>query len=578
MGVVRKRAVNKDKSETDSRGGAARSRLEAAAREFASGKASRPRDVGRRWRAWLHDNFVFFAICSADGTLIAINPPALAATGLLPEEIIGRHITQVPALAHSTRATARVREILERVGRGETVRTELDLRLHGGSLARVDCLVCPLRDASGRIVEIAATAVEILVQQHEESALIRLSRELRMVSACSEVLVRARDERTLLGEICGVIVEAGRYPLAWVGFAQNDATHTIKAVARAGDDQGYLEQAQITWGDAKHGHGPTGRAFRSRQVQVSRNIQNDPSLAPWREAASRRGYRSSIALPLLAASQVLGVLTIYSDRTDAFAESEQSLLMALASDLAYGVGALRAHTERQRALDEVRDLAGQLVRAQDDVRRSVGRELHDSIGQSLAALVMNLQRFAGSGEALPPLRRELLTQCIDIAQQCVADLRTTSYLLHPPLLEERGLGSALRWLTEGFHDRSGIEVTLDVPEDLARFDRDSELALFRVAQEALTNVQRHSGSRTAHLSVTITDDVIALKIRDAGHGMRLRDELSGGGEPILGVGLAGMRERMRQLGGMLTVESGAEGTCVHASLPLKRTAATVVTG
>jgi len=183
-----------------------------------------------------------------------------------------------------------------------------------------------------------------------------------------------------------------------------------------------------------------------------------------------------------------------------------------------GIDALRAHAERERALQEVCDLAGQLVHAQDDVRRLVGRELHDSTGQTLAALVMSLHRLAGAAEDSE--RRVLVAQCMDPAKQSAAELRTASYLLHPPLLDELGLGSALRWLATGFHDRSGIDVTLDVPEQLGRFDPDGELALFRVAQEALTNVHRHSGSPTVHLSVAVSGDSINLEIKDAGRGMQ----------------------------------------------------------
>lgn len=542
------------------------SRLEASARGLASGTEAESDTAALHWRAWLENNFVFVGICSPAGTLTALNPAALAATGLLPHEIIGRHITQIPALAHSAEAALRVGEILEQALHGQTQRADLTLRLRGGRLAPIDCLICPLRDGSGRVVEIAAAAVEILPQQQQgESSLVRLNRELRMVSACSEVLVRARNEGALLNEVCNVIVEAGRYPLAWVGFAQNDARQSIKAVARAGDDRGYVDDVQISWADVERGRGPTGRAVRTRHVQVSRNMQGDPSLAPWREAASQRGYHSSIALPLLASDQILGVLSIYAERADAFDESEVSLLAALAGDLAYGIDALRTRAERERALQEVRDLAGQLVHAQDDVRRLLGRELHDSTGQALAALSMNLHRLAADS---PPERRELLAQCIELAQQCATELRTASYLLHPPLLDELGLGSALRWLAKGFHERSGIEVTLDVPDQLRRLDADGELALFRVAQEALTNVQRHSGSPSVHLSAGVSGDSITLEIKDSGRGMARTGRPVEAAEPILSVGLAGMRERMRQLGGTVTVASGPQGTCVNASLPL----------
>ena len=553
-----------------------RSGLEAAASELASGRPTELGDLARQWRAWLTDDLVFVCIYSADGKLVAANPAALAAAGVLPEEDIGRHVTQITALSHSQQATARVREVLGQAASGETLRTELQVRLRGGRLASLDCLVCPLRDASGRVAQIAVCGVEILSQQ-DESSLVRLNRELRMVSACSDVLVRAQQVPALLDEVCHVIVEAGRYPFAWVGFPLNDAAQTVQVVARAGDDQGYLDQAQISWADVEHGRGPTGRALRTRQPQLSGNMQSDPSLTPWSEAASQRGYRSSIALPLLAAGQILGVLNIYSDRADAFDQSEVTLLTAVASDLAYGIDALRAHGERERAFHEVRDLAGQLVHAQDDVRRLVGRDLHDSTGQSLAALVLNLERLARSASDLTPERRAQLGECIELAQQCATELRTASYLLHPPLLDELGLGSALRWLAKGFHERSGIDVTLEVPEQLIRFDPDSELALFRVAQESLANVHRHSGSRTAQLSVIQSGDVITLEVRDAGRGMQFAGAGSEHGA-FLSVGLAGMRERMRQLGGTVTVDSGQNGTCVRALLPLKRSGAVAAPG
>jgi signal transduction histidine kinase len=225
--------------------------------------------------------------------------------------------------------------------------------------------------------------------------------------------------------------------------------------------------------------------------------------------------------------------------------------------------------ERERAFDESRDLAGQLVRAQHEARRQIGRDLHDSTGQTIAALEINLARLARAAAELSPEQRNVLTECIELASQCSAEIRTASYLLHPPLLDELGLASALRWLADGFRQRSGIEVTLDLQPAFPRFDRDCELALFRVAQEALTNVHRHSGSPSVRVAVRDTGDHIALEIEDSGRGLlhdafRLRESV-----PTLSVGLAGMRERMRQIGGTLVVESGVMGTRVRATLPLR---------
>jgi signal transduction histidine kinase len=186
----------------------------------------------------------------------------------------------------------------------------------------------------------------------------------------------------------------------------------------------------------------------------------------------------------------------------------------------------------------------------------------------VAALEVNLARLARATAELSPEPRKMLTECIELAGQCSAEIRTASYLLHPPLLDELGLVSALRWLADGFRHRSGIDVTLDLQATLARFDKDCELALFRVAQEALTNVHRHSGSPSVRLAVHGTGDHIVLEIEDSGRGLPQDAFRSRESVPALSVGLAGMRERMRQIGGTLLVESGVMGTRVRATLSL----------
>src|SRR6185369_11779513 len=177
-----------------------------------------------------------------------------------------------------------------------------------------------------------------------------------------------------------------------------------------------------------------------------------------------------------------------------------------------------------------------------------------STGQTLAALELNLARVMQS----PPTagdRRELLEQCAQLASQCSNEIRTASYMLHPPLLDDLGLLSALSWLADGFHERSGIEVRLDLPNSMPRLSRDEELTLFRIAQEALTNVHRHSESSWASVRLRESRESIVLEIQDNGLGNRAAGA-SGGSFP-LGVGLAGMRERVRQVGGSLTIEAGS---------------------
>jgi signal transduction histidine kinase len=228
--------------------------------------------------------------------------------------------------------------------------------------------------------------------------------------------------------------------------------------------------------------------------------------------------------------------------------------------------------ERERVLNELHELAATLVHLQDDERRRIGRDLHDSTGQTLAALELGLTRLTRVVEPLSNSARSLTDECVTLARQCSTEIRTASYLLHPPLLDEIGLLSALRWLADGLRQRSGIKIELELPETMDRLPAEHELAIFRVAQEALTNVHRHSKSPSVTIRLFERDGSVILEVEDAGHGI-LAGGSSGKVEAAgaLGVGLAGMRERMRQLGGALGVRTSASGTCVRAELTLTLT-------
>ncbi|MGC1523206.1 MAG: histidine kinase [Steroidobacteraceae bacterium] len=230
--------------------------------------------------------------------------------------------------------------------------------------------------------------------------------------------------------------------------------------------------------------------------------------------------------------------------------------------------------ERERAIDELHELAAALVRVQDDERRRIGRELHDSTGQSLVALELSLARLARTVPTGSNPARTLVDECVALARQCSTEIRTASYLLHPPLLDEIGLLSALRWLADGLRQRSGIDIELELPESLERLPPEQELAIFRVAQEALTNVHRHAKSPSVTIRLFEQEGSVVMEVEDAGHGIMLAGSSPKSTDAAaLGVGLAGMRERMRQLAGSLTVRTGPRGTCVQAKLPLARAAA-----
>jgi PAS domain S-box-containing protein len=232
-----------------------------------------------------------------------------------------------------------------------------------------------------------------------------------------------------------------------------------------------------------------------------------------------------------------------------------------------------SHTElesqvMQRTVD-LQNLSYRLLRTQDEERRRVARDLHDSTGQTLTALKMAVATLQGKFSEDQDTANAL-SDVAEIADRALQEIRTTSYLLHPPLLDESGFASAARWYVEGFAQRSGTAVGFNFPDFLGRMPDAVEMALFRILQESLTNVHRHSGSKKAEVSVHITAKNVTMAVTDSGCGLpaAVLERFRTSGSNV-GVGLVGMRERVRELGGQLQIESSAEGTVVTASLPIQ---------
>jgi PAS domain S-box-containing protein len=265
--------------------------------------------------------------------------------------------------------------------------------------------------------------------------------------------------------------------------------------------------------------------------------------------------------PVRLSGELIGVMCLEQHARGRAWEPDE---IAFASGLADQVGHAFANAESARAAMDIRILAGKLMQLQDDERRRIGRELHDSTGQVLAALEVTLDRAIAAAGSLDPKVTRLLGECSQLARQCSQEIRTASYLLHPPLLDELGLPTALRWLVDGFTARSNIPVQLELPASSVRLPPDQELSLFRVVQEALSNIQKHSGSRKARVRLTMDPERVCVEVRDFGRGLTMP------AVPFAtqtGVGIAGMRERLRQLGGNLTIESDSSGTSIIASVP-----------
>jgi PAS domain S-box-containing protein len=232
----------------------------------------------------------------------------------------------------------------------------------------------------------------------------------------------------------------------------------------------------------------------------------------------------------------------------------------------------RSHDELEARVEartsQLRQLSARILSAQDQERRRIARDLHDSVGQYLAAIQMNLGALRNSA-ALSQQHKTRIIDSIELVELSLSEIRTISYLLHPPLLDETGLHSALLSYIEGFSQRSGIQVDVDIPDDLPRLSPDIETTIFRVIQQSLGNIHRHSGSRVAQICIKEFPTSITVQIHDRGRGIspQLMSEFWSGNQ-LAGVGIAGMRERIRDMRGHFDIRSGTEGTTVEITVPI----------
>jgi len=264
------------------------------------------------------------------------------------------------------------------------------------------------------------------------------------------------------------------------------------------------------------------------------------------------------------------------DKVIAFRSSRQRAQEALRSEHAASEILLKERTaelemevnERLKAEECLRQLTTRVLQLQDDERRRIARELHDSAGQYLAALQMNLSALQRESSTLTSPQARRVADSMEIVNSCISEVRTLSYLMHPPLLDELGLAAAIKGYSLGFAERSGIRVDLDIPRGFGRLPSENETAIFRVVQQGLANIHRHSGSPVARITMRRDAEQTIVQICDEGRGidahiLRHVDDCT----RLVGVGIAGMRERIRGMKGQFHIRSGPKGTTIEVSLP-----------
>jgi signal transduction histidine kinase len=291
------------------------------------------------------------------------------------------------------------------------------------------------------------------------------------------------------------------------------------------------------------------------------DINSDPMFVVHREAALREGLQMASFLPILTIEkQILGALALSYPQRATWPKPDAEMIERAVHLAAIAI-------ECYRSEQELREFSKRLSQSQDDERRRIARELHDSTGQKLCVLAMNLALVQNQVKSSEIAFRKMLSDCSSLTTDISEEVRTLSYMMHPPLLDECGLETSIQMYSKGINRRQGLKVELDIPRRLERLSEEAELAIFRIVQASLTNIHLHSGSDKATVKIEHVQEGLAVTISDRGRGIPSgvleRSPLGKGA----GVGIAGMKERVKYLGGRLEIESTEHGTKVRATIP-----------
>ena len=291
-------------------------------------------------------------------------------------------------------------------------------------------------------------------------------------------------------------------------------------------------------------------------------LKGDPSFAACWAVLSSQGVRAAWSVPILSGTNdILGTLMLFYLRARRRPGERDLTLIEQAIHIA--AIAIECH----RSEEELREFSRRLYRSQDDERRRIARELHDSTGQKLAVLGIKLSEAESAIPAVTCKSDGILSECTSLTRSIADEIRTLSYLLHPPLLDECGLSTAIHWYVDGINQRNGLHVDVEIPANLRRLSEDAELAIFRIVQASLTNVHLHSKARAAMVRIEQVPNAVVVEVSDDGQGIPDGVMTHSSRTKSVGVGITGMRERAEELGGRLEIETSSDGTTVKATIP-----------
>jgi len=452
-------------------------------------------------------------------------------------------------------------------------RLEVDRRFHEATAAQSDWSIeCRIRRTDGEIrwiwtagayernpegqpVRMVGIVQDITVRKVDEDAMKRANRALLILKECDEALVRATSEPELLDTVCQILINIGDARLVWIGFAEDDVKKTVRVVAHAGQDEGYLKKLTVTWADEPRGRGPVGKAIRTHEVSICRNISTDPSFDPWRKDALKRGYAATIALPLISDNHCLGTLIFYSPHVDAFNEQEVNLLTQLAGDLTYGIVALRTRADREK-------LQEALLKISEREKQVIAQELHDGLCQHFAGTAMMSSLLHRRLAARQDPEAGYAKQICDLLSTGILETRNLAHGLHPVSPKADGLMGALSSLAQTVTALFHVRCTSCCADSVFINDQTAATHLFRIAQEATNNAVKHGQASKVLISLKSNGEEVTLSIRDNGIGIPCDRPVTSG------MGMQIMKHRAASIGAAVSIcRAGKRGTVVTCTLP-----------
>ncbi len=493
-----------------------------------------------------------------DGRLLRMNPAGLALVGADSEEAIrGRDYLDFVSPGDQDR----IRRLMAAAFAGQACEFEFSAAGTAHPRHFTSCFI-PCPNAEGHIERLIGISGDITPHQETEAELRLVSRTHALLSRCNHSLARALDERVLLKAFCANLVEVGGYRFAWVGFAGRKPEPRVRMVAHAGQEHTDFTAEALAWANAGDRPSACRAAIESGRPLILPDIANAPDLAPWADTAGRYGYRSMIALPLMADEAPFGNFSLFSAEVDAFSEPEVTLLSQLAQDLAWGIRSARARAAEAQRVRQLRD------EVEYDARKRLAATLHDVVGQSMQAVNLGLKRIQGmvlQGTQVPP---ELLDSLITEAGSAINELRAISQELRPLFLERLPLLDALHFHCSEISART--EVAIRVHADDTRFEVDDRVKeqCFLAFREALSNAIRYA--RASRIDVILkfqSPGRLCLAIIDDGIGFNTQAAF----ERPAGLGLCMIRERAESVLGHARIRSTpGQGTRVRISVPLAK--------